>query len=61
MFYGTRYFDTGLEVPPMAKTNKIRVHLVIPEEEDNQGDNEAETVGVCPECGGELLAETHLS
>lgn len=45
----------------MAKTDKIRVHLVLPEKEDEQEDKEAETVGVCPECGGELVAETHLS
>ena len=46
----------------MAKSEKIRVHLVLPEEEvDEQQEEEAEPVGVCPECGGDLVVEQHLS
>lgn len=45
----------------MAKTDKIRAHLVFPEKKDNeQEDGEGDPVGVCPECGGNLFVETHL-
>jgi outer membrane protein assembly factor BamB len=46
----------------MAKTEKIRVHLVLPgQKADEQDEEGTEPVGVCADCGGELVIEEYLS
>lgn len=40
----------------MAKTDKIRAHLVLPDEEKrDQEHEESDQTGVCPECSGDLV------